>query len=78
MESVFASVIIYEKYLALVDIDHPILGKVKYPGLPFHMSESQPEIKRVAPQFGEHTEEVLLERGFSWEEIQKLREEQII
>jgi crotonobetainyl-CoA:carnitine CoA-transferase CaiB-like acyl-CoA transferase len=62
----------------IVDIDHPILGKVKYPGLPFHMTETQPEIKRVAPQFGEHTEEVLLERGFSWEEIQKFREEQII
>ncbi len=33
------------------------------------------EVHSAAPELGEHTEEVLLERGFSWEEITALREQ---
>jgi formyl-CoA transferase len=28
----------------------------------------------MAPELGQHTEEVLLEAGYSWEEISQLRE----
>jgi crotonobetainyl-CoA:carnitine CoA-transferase CaiB-like acyl-CoA transferase len=31
-----------------------------------------------APELGQHTEEVLLELGYSWEDIVKLREEEVI
>jgi crotonobetainyl-CoA:carnitine CoA-transferase CaiB-like acyl-CoA transferase len=31
-------------------------------------------VRRLAPQHGEHTEEVLLESGYSWDEIAALRE----
>jgi hypothetical protein len=30
-------------------------------------------VQGVAPEFGQHTEEVLLEAGLSWEEIEALR-----
>jgi crotonobetainyl-CoA:carnitine CoA-transferase CaiB-like acyl-CoA transferase len=35
-------------------------------------------IRRPAPEFGQHTEEVLLEAGFSWEELEDLRAEGVI
>jgi crotonobetainyl-CoA:carnitine CoA-transferase CaiB-like acyl-CoA transferase len=38
-------------------IDHPIAGRLTYPGAPFKMSETPPEIRR-APLLGEQNEEV--------------------
>jgi crotonobetainyl-CoA:carnitine CoA-transferase CaiB-like acyl-CoA transferase len=35
-------------------------------------------IARLAPAHGEHTEEVLLEAGFSWDEILELRDDAVI
>jgi len=38
------------------------------------LSHSPGTVRQRAPEFGEHTEEVLLEAGFSWDEINRLRE----
>ena len=63
----------------IVDFDHPSLGKVKLPGIPFSLSATPGTVRRAAPQFGEHTEEVLTEvGGYTWDEIAKLREQGII
>jgi crotonobetainyl-CoA:carnitine CoA-transferase CaiB-like acyl-CoA transferase len=35
-------------------------------------------VRRLAPDHGEHTEEVLLEAGYSWDEITRLREEGVV
>jgi formyl-CoA transferase len=32
-------------------------------------------VRTPAPEFGQHTEEVLLEAGYTWEEIGALREQ---
>jgi crotonobetainyl-CoA:carnitine CoA-transferase CaiB-like acyl-CoA transferase len=38
-----------------------------------------PELRRPAPEFGQHTEEILTELlGCSWEEIGRLREAEVI
>ena len=42
---------------------------------PVQMSRTPPHIRSMAPQLGQHTEEVLLEAGYSWEEIEALRRE---
>lgn len=63
----------------IVDFDHPSLGKMKFMGLPVRFSKTPGAIRLPAPEFGEHTEEVLIEiGGYSWEEIAKLREKKII
>lgn len=55
-------------------VDHQVLGRVKTVGFPIGFSRAQPEIRGMAPELGQHTEEVLLEAGYSWEEISRLRE----
>ena len=51
----------------------------EYPGLKMvgpavQMSATPGRIATPAPEFGQHTEEVLLEAGFSWEEIAGLKD----
>lgn len=49
-------------------------GEVPMVGMPVHLSKTPPRITRLAPEFGQHTEEVLLEAGYSWEDIEHLRQ----
>lgn len=56
-------------------VSHPIHGAMKQVGIPAKLSATPGEIRFAAPQFGQHTEEVLLEFGYSWEEIAALRSE---
>jgi crotonobetainyl-CoA:carnitine CoA-transferase CaiB-like acyl-CoA transferase len=53
----------------IVEIDHPTLGRMKTLGAPVKMSETPPIVARRAPLLGEHTRAVLVEAGFSEEEI---------
>lgn len=58
----------------IVKVPHPDDG-VEMPmvGSPVHLSKTPAQIKKMAPHFGQHTEEVLLESGFSWEQIAELQ-----
>ena len=56
----------------IVDYDHPT-GALRMLGLPVALSRSPGAIERSAPEFGQHSEEVLLEYGFTWDEIGALR-----
>jgi len=63
----------------ITEFDHPTMGKIREIGFPVTFSETPAAIMREAPEFGQHTEEVLIEvLGYSWEEISKLREAEII
>lgn len=60
-------------------LDHPSYGPIKLPGFPVTLSETPARIRRQAPQFGEHTEELLIERlGLDWDEVTALRERKVI
>ncbi len=54
------------------EIDYEPVGRVKQVATPFLMSETPPEI-RFMPRFGQHTREVLLELGYTDQEIEQLR-----
>lgn len=55
-----------------LDVDHPLLGKMEFPGHIFVMSETPWQVNR-APMLGEHNREVLIERlGYSEEELTEM------
>jgi crotonobetainyl-CoA:carnitine CoA-transferase CaiB-like acyl-CoA transferase len=61
------------------DVEHPTFGTIQMVGMPFRLKETPGAIRRSAPEFGQHTEEVLTEiAGYSWEEIERLREKEIV
>jgi crotonobetainyl-CoA:carnitine CoA-transferase CaiB-like acyl-CoA transferase len=63
----------------ITEFDHPQWGKLKVPGCPVKFSETPAVPRSKAPEFGEHTEELLIERfGFGWEELAGLREREVI
>ena len=57
----------------IVEIEHPVAGKVKMPGVAIKMSETQGRVHSPAPLLGQHTDEILKNfLGYSEEEIEKL------
>ncbi len=53
-------------------------GKIKMPGFPVKMLEAKARLHRPSPQLGEHTEEVLMNLGYTKEEINRLKEKRIV
>jgi len=42
-----------------VEVEHPVIGKAKIPGIPFKMSETPGAVERPSPLVGEHNEFIL-------------------
>lgn len=63
----------------LPEFDHPVYGKTRYAPIPFELSKTPGTIRTAAPEFGQHTEEVLTDiGGYTWEDIGKLKEGEVI
>ncbi len=63
----------------VTELDHPSYGPIRLPGFPVTLSATPARIRRQAPQFGEHTEEVLIDLlGLDWDEVTRLREAKVI
>jgi formyl-CoA transferase len=54
-------------------LEHPTHGPLRMVAPAVHLSATPGRIERPAPEFGQHTEEVLLAAGYTWEEIETLR-----
>lgn len=63
----------------IIDFTHPTAGPVKLVANPVRLSKTPWQMKSPAPEFGQNTEEVLLDLcGYSWEELEQLRAEEVI
>jgi crotonobetainyl-CoA:carnitine CoA-transferase CaiB-like acyl-CoA transferase len=63
----------------VTEFDHPIFGRMKTVGFPITFEKTPMSIRREAPEFGQHTEEILTEiAGYTWDDIVKLKDEEVI
>ena len=60
------------------EVDHPSGRKIKFIASPAKFSGTPASIKATAPEIGQHTEEVLLEMGYSWDDIIVLKDKGVI
>ena len=60
------------------EIDHPVVGKLTYPGRPALSDELPWSLRRPAPLLGEHNEQVYTELGYTKQYLSKLRETGVI
>ncbi len=61
-----------------IPFDDPTYGRIDLVANPIKLSKTPVVIRANAPGFGQHTDEVLLEYGYTQEEITKLAEQGII
>lgn len=61
---------------AVMEIDHPVEGRVKSIGFPVKLSRTQQVVRRPPPLLGEHNEEILDELGIDRGMREQLRAEQ--
>ncbi len=63
----------------VVEYEQPSLGKIKSVGCPIKFHETPAGVQIPAPEFGQHTEEVLIDLGgYTWDDITQLKEEKVI
>lgn len=61
-----------------VPFDHPNYGTMRIIASPVNLSKTPATIRSPAPEFSQHTEEILLEEGYGWDEIAELKEQGVI
>ena len=61
-----------------VEIEHPVGGRLKYPGATFKAFDMPWKIRRPAPLLGEHNQEVYGSLGYTGEDLVRLREMGVI
>jgi crotonobetainyl-CoA:carnitine CoA-transferase CaiB-like acyl-CoA transferase len=59
----------------LATLEHPSFGEMRMVGPAVNLHGTPGSVRTAAPEYGQHTEEVLLEAGYAWEEIEALRAE---
>ncbi len=62
----------------MVELEDPDLGILKNIGIPVKLSLTPGSIRHRAPNMGEHTEEILLQAGYSAGDVARLREEGVV
>jgi len=58
--------------------DHPTKGPIEVIANPLKLTETPSTIRLPAPEFSQHSEEVLLEHGYTWEDIAAFKEKGVI
>ena len=56
----------------MVEQDHPVLGKIQLPNLPFRFSDCDTSPRSVAPLMGQHNREIATDLGYSSADIDRM------
>jgi crotonobetainyl-CoA:carnitine CoA-transferase CaiB-like acyl-CoA transferase len=61
------------------EVGHPVIGRYKIVMPPWQFSKTPPKVRTIAPELGQHTEEVLIELlGYTWDDLLVLKEKGIL
>jgi crotonobetainyl-CoA:carnitine CoA-transferase CaiB-like acyl-CoA transferase len=77
LDEVFSDQQVLHRQMVL-EVEHPALGKVRQVGIAPKLWDTPGQVRNLSPLLGEHTEEILLELGYSQKEIDSLRQEGVI
>jgi len=62
----------------VVEVEHPELGKIKMVNSPVAFSQTPSSPSMPPPLLGQHTENILLELGYNWDDIITLKDKEVI
>jgi len=62
----------------LKHVEHPEWGEISMIGCPVRLSDTPADPGEAAPELGQDTEILLMELGYEWESIEKMREARVI
>lgn len=62
----------------LLEVQHPSAGKIKQTGIPIKFSATPGSIDSPPPLLGQHSKEILLELGYSQDEVEALEQQEVI
>lgn len=62
----------------VVEIEDPKVGKVRQTGIAIKLSDTPGKVRSLAPLFGQHTDDILLDLGYTKKQIEELRKAQAI
>lgn len=62
----------------VTELPHPHYGATKVAGAPIMFGRTPTVPQGPAPELSQHTEQYLLELGYSWDDIQQFRDKQVI
>ena len=58
-----------------IPIEHPTYGHMEVVANPIKLSKTPATIRMPAPEFSQHTEQILLDHGYTWEDITQFKEQ---
>lgn len=62
----------------VIQVDHPVAGRVSALGCPLKFSAGDGVTQRGAPMLGQHTRQVMLELGYSEQDIESLAQQHVV
>ncbi|MBI4285650.1 MAG: CoA transferase [Chloroflexi bacterium] len=62
----------------VVSLPHRSGQEVKTVGVPIKFSKTPAKIRSADPEVGQHNEEILLELGYTWDDIAQLKEQKVV
>ncbi len=60
------------------EVDYSNIGKIKLVTTPIKFSKNPASLRTACPELGQHNEEILLDLGYSWDDIAQLKEQGVI